>query len=107
MEREICYILRKNEKHGRPELKDPWSLRQALVYQKYNRHTQTSVWIFIQLFKPCKAALWDKLVEQGCMRNSSKFHTTLLEMALADWRWFFNDSRRSIEEYVSASHSQI
>ena len=99
---EICYLLRAYERHGRPGLKNPWSLRQALVYQKYNDRARTSVWIFIQLFKRSKGILWDEISRQDCIHHPVNLHAILLGTALSNWRWFLNDQRRLIESYVSA-----
>ncbi|KAL9120618.1 MAG: hypothetical protein Q9187_002826 [Circinaria calcarea] len=37
---EFCYILRRYEIHGRPSLKQSWSLRQMAVYQKFDFQTR-------------------------------------------------------------------
>lgn len=105
---EICYLLRAYERHGRPGLKNPWSLRQALVYQKYNNRARTSVWIFIQLFKRSKGILWDEISRQDCIHHPVNLHAILLGTALSDWRWFLNDQRRLIESYrEKALHSSL
>ena len=97
---EICYILRTYERHGRPDLNDPWSLRQSLVYHKYDRETEKSVWIFVQLFQRCKDALWKEFAEVKPW-HVMRPHQLFLRIILPDWRWYFDYQRRFLQEFVS------
>ena len=97
---EICYILRTYERHGRPNLNDPWSLRQSLVYHKDNRETKKSVWIFVQLFQCCKDALWKELTGTEPW-HLMRPHYLFLKIILPDWRWYFDYQRRFLREFVS------
>ncbi len=96
---ETCYILRTYERHGRPQLNDPWSLRQSLVYHKDDRETENSVWIFVQLFQCCKDALW-KEFSQPDTWHLLRPHKLFLEIILPDWRWYFDYQRQFIREFV-------
>jgi hypothetical protein len=97
---ETCYILRTYERHERAGLRNPWSLRQSLVYQKHECGTGRSVWIFVQLFQRCKEALWEEF-DQAYPWRLTKPHILFLDVILSDWRWYFDDQRRSIRQYVS------
>ena len=97
---ETCYILRTYEKHGRVGLNDPWSLRQSLIYNKYNFHTDKSVWIFVQLFQCCKDALWEEFKNMHLWHPFGP-HTLLQRMALSNFRWYLNDQRQFVHRYVS------
>ena len=98
---ETCYILRTYERHGRPQLYDPWSLRQSLVYHKRDRETERSVWIFVQLFQRCKNALWEEF-SQTYPLHLTRPHKLFLEIILPDWRWYFDYQRQSVREFVSS-----
>jgi hypothetical protein len=98
---ELCYLLRSYEKHNRSTLKNPWSLRQMAVYHKYDRQTATSVWIFIQPFKRCKLALWKEFPRTRCSSPKLYLHTLLISLTLRDWRWYLNDRRQFVSQFVS------
>lgn len=95
---EFGYILRCFEKHGRPGLNWPWSLRQMFVYQKFDIQDQKSVWIVIQPFQDCKAAIEERVVEDMHPMN---LHPLLLHLGLRDWRWYLNDIRQALLPIVS------
>ena len=96
---ETCYIIRTYERHGRPQLNDPWSLRQSLVYHKNDRETENSVWIFVQLFQRCKNALW-KEFSQLDRCHLMRPHNLFLEIILPEWRWYFDYQRQFVREFV-------
>lgn len=98
---ETCYVLRTYERHGRPQLNDPWSLRQSLVYHKDDHETKRSVWIFVQLFQRCKNALW-KEFSQSDTWHLIRPHKVFLEIILPDWRWYFDYQRRFVLELVGS-----
>ena len=97
---ESCYILRTYERHGRAGLSNPWSLRQSLVYQKYGCESGRSVWIFVQLFQRCKNALWEAFSQTNRWHLANP-HVLFLDIILPDWRWYLDNQRQSILEYVS------
>lgn len=103
---ELCYLLRSYEKHNRSTLKNAWSLRQMAVYHKYDRQTATSVWIIIQPFKRCKLALWKELAKAPCRSQNLYLHALLISLTLQDWRWYLNDRRQFIRQFVSL-HSAL
>ena len=96
---EICYILRTYERHGRPNLNDPKSLRQSLICHRYDRPTERSVWIFVQPFQPCKDALWEEFTGAESWRFVRPHHL-FLKIILPDWRWYFDHRRRFVHEFV-------
>ena len=103
---ETCYIIRTYERHGRPQLNDPWSLRQSLVYHKDDRETEKSVWIFIQLFQRCKNALWKEFSQLGTLQLIRP-HNLFLEIILPDWRWYFDYQRQFVRDFVGISFYSI
>ena len=95
---EFCYILRCFEMHRRPGLKRPWSLRQMFVYQKFEIQTQKSVWIIIQPFQNCKAAMGERIIQA---MHPMSLHPLLLHLSLSNWRWYLNDVRQALLPIVS------
>lgn len=66
---EICYNIKHFELHGR-NLKDPWSCRQAVFYQRHSFVEHSSIWIVIQ--GPTKLK---SMVEQYVSSQGSEFAT--------------------------------
>ena len=96
----MCYLLRSYEKHGRKMLKDPWSLRQMAVYHKYYYRTHRSIWILIQPFQRCKDALWKAFSQARHSAHPVDLHVLLIGVVLLDWRWYLNDRRQLIDQFV-------
>lgn len=105
--RELCYVLRTYERHGRHQLNDPWSLRQSLIYQRHDHETNKSVWIFVQLFQGCRKGLWKEFIQTHTW-HLMRPHYLFLEVILPDWRWYFDYQRRFIREFTEkAMHSSL
>ncbi|KAI0855303.1 hypothetical protein F4860DRAFT_521652 [Xylaria cubensis] len=94
---ELCYLLRTYERHGRNSLKDPWSLRQMAVYERFNAAEGRSVWILIQPFASAKSEFLRQYFSPQASRTmGAKLHGLFLGTALANWRWYLNDQRRLV-----------
>lgn len=98
MDLEFCYILRYFERHGRSELKQAWSLRQTLIYQKYDLETQRMVWIVIQPMQKYKTELES---HKSQLLHPMTMHSISLSLGLSNWRWYLDDTRKIISQYVS------
>lgn len=95
---EFCYIVRYFEKHGRTELKQAWSLRQTFLYQKYDVETQKSVWIVLQPMQKHKTELE---AHQSQVLHPMALHSLSLNLGLSNWRWYLDDTRKTILQFVS------
>ena len=104
---EICYILRSYETHGRTNLSNPYSLRQMAVYHKYYCNSQRSIWIIIQPFRGCKAALSRKFPRSTTLSSALSLHSCLIGPLLPNWRWYLNYNRRLITELVSRFEDEV
>ncbi|TRX89732.1 hypothetical protein FHL15_009322 [Xylaria flabelliformis] len=94
---ELCYLLRTYERHGRNSLKDPWSLRQMAVYERFNAAEERSVWILIQPFANAKSEFLRQCFRPQASRTmGAKLHGVFIVTALANWRWYLNDQRRLV-----------
>lgn len=91
-EAEICYNVWFVEKHGRPNLSDPWSFRQTAAYQGYSFDRRASTWILIQSPNDVRKSLESNLSQPDFpMRGSPMtMHLRLLKYAARNWRWFLN-----------------
>ncbi|KAI9779425.1 MAG: hypothetical protein M1839_007390 [Geoglossum umbratile] len=103
---EFCFLIRRFEKHGRPELKDPWSLRKMAVYQRYNFATRKSVWILIRPFEGCKSRLWRDY--STCFQDPERvephpmtLHILFIIFATLNWRQYLDTQRRTLSYFVS------
>ncbi|KIW34743.1 uncharacterized protein PV07_01501 [Cladophialophora immunda] len=94
---EICYLLRYYDKHGRSDLKNAWSLRQTMVYQRQSHHEGQSIWLFIQPSQRCKDMLWRAFPKQNHFLSA---HLLILRANLSGWRSYLNDTRRSLADYT-------
>lgn len=72
------------------------------VYQKYNFNTQKSVWIIIQPFQQGKTALWNHFPRGRQFMNPTDLHALLMSVEPRNWRWYLNDIREQIFQYVVA-----
>lgn len=105
---EICYLLRSFELHGRSNLKNPWSLRQMAVYQKYDIQNKHSIWIFVQPFQRFRNDLWEEFSRSGPTTHPLGLHAYMLGSEATNWRWYLNDLRLAIYEVSEkAKHSSV
>ncbi|KAI1750461.1 hypothetical protein F4782DRAFT_532365 [Xylaria castorea] len=97
---ELCYILRTYERHGRKSLKDPWSLRQMLVYERFDATEGRSVWVLLQPFARVKSEFLRRCFRsQTSQMVGPKLHEMSISIALANWRWYLDDQRRLLDAH--------
>lgn len=94
---EIGYNLYHVEEHGRPALKDPWSVRQTAVYHKLCFAQQSSTWIFVQLAKPIRDVIDIHREGDGCVASNTpadRLHPVTLHILI------FTRSHRNWKRYI-------
>ena len=100
---ECAYGLRYVEKNGYGDKKEPWSVRQTAIYQKYKNGMET--WVFISASKQAETKVIEYIDRFGINRPSSTtpfdLHLILLEVALANWRWYIKSLVERTTEYSS------
>ncbi|KAK1833963.1 hypothetical protein QBC39DRAFT_35714 [Podospora conica] len=102
--REHLYLLRTYEKHGRSNLKDPWSLRQMALYHQHDTQKSRTVWILIQPFQQAKSMFLNAFETQGeSTRNENG--SIFLTMALQNWRWYLDHKRRLASSFAERTTS--
>ena len=80
------------EKHERPSLEDPWSIRQTAVYHKLRLGDQTSTWLFVQLAKPVRELIEERMstdddvTPDAASFHAIKVHTLLLTKSQHNWK---------------------
>lgn len=91
---EIAYIFKYISYKGNVDGKDPWSIRQTGVYQRYNFATKTSTWIFLH---PAKESAFQTRIEQqlaspeDCAHireNPLLLHNIFISTCFPRWRDF-------------------
>lgn len=102
---EFCYILRYFERHGRTELKQPWSLRQTFLYHKYELKTRKTVWMVLQ---PMQRFKTEMEAHESRVLHPMAMHSVSLNLGLSNWRWYLDDTRRAILQFTEkASYSSL
>ncbi|KAH8749439.1 hypothetical protein BGZ57DRAFT_861392 [Hyaloscypha finlandica] len=100
---ECAYGLRYVEKNGYGDKKEPWSVRQTAIYQKYKDGMET--WVFISASKQAETKAIEYIDRFGINRSSSTtpfdLHLILLEVALANWRWYIKSLVERTTEHSS------
>ncbi|PMD20728.1 hypothetical protein NA56DRAFT_173782 [Hyaloscypha hepaticicola] len=100
---ECAYGLRYVEKNGYGDKKEPWSVRQTAIYQKYEDGMET--WVFISASKQAEIKAIEFIDQCGVNRSSSTtpfdLHLILLEVALANWRWYIKSLVERTTEHSS------
>ncbi|KAK3374188.1 hypothetical protein B0T24DRAFT_625880 [Lasiosphaeria ovina] len=82
---QVCYNLRHFERHGR-DLKDPWSCRQTVIYQRHEVSAAKSSWIVVQPSARWQASLDD--VATGNATHPLFLHIRSLSSAIANnWEY--------------------
>ncbi|OJJ46048.1 hypothetical protein ASPZODRAFT_67019 [Penicilliopsis zonata CBS 506.65] len=89
---EIAYICKYVFFKPNDEEKDPWSLRQTGVFQRYDLRTKQSTWVFLH---PTKKSLFQTRLEQivtsqqECLKLQAHpllLHNVLLSTVFPQWR---------------------
>lgn len=97
---ECSYLLRTYERHGRSNLKDPWSLRQMAVFHKYEPRNSRSVWILLQPFHRAKYVFLKAFSEEPMSKYPQALHHIFLAMTMPNWRLYLNHRRRMVSRFV-------
>ncbi|KAI9763753.1 MAG: hypothetical protein M1839_006316, partial [Geoglossum umbratile] len=94
---ELGYNMKYVEQHGRPFPKDPWSIRETGVCQKFNPSSMQSDWIFIQPSEKLKERLATIYPHLSGAAAGSQFqiHVAILSTVSENWRFYIN----YLEEY--------
>ncbi|OAL51490.1 hypothetical protein IQ07DRAFT_585892 [Pyrenochaeta sp. DS3sAY3a] len=95
---DFCFHLRRFENHGNGRMKDPWSLRQMSVYQRFEFSSKTSTWMFIKPFENFQSKL--KAFRLGKYHSHPMApHLLCLTQATENWRWYIDFLRRRLQEF--------
>ncbi len=106
---EITYNLYHVEQHGRSNLKDPWSIRQTAVYQKFSFNDERSTWTMVQLAKPIRNII-EKVIAGAKPRSSTTrghwllpilIHTMILTMSQREWKTYIHYLAKRLASLVS------
>lgn len=97
---ELCYTLQYMEENGRSQ-GDPWSSRQAGIYQQVDLKTRKSVWVLIQPPRSTRKSLEEALQSDDrnfCSSSSNPMllHATILLTTADNW-----------EDYLKHLYSQV
>ena len=95
---EVCFTVRHFEKHGRTNLKNPWSLRQMMVYLRHRSSDGKTLWIFVQPFHDVQKVLSEHTLE---LQKPMRILAMLLSVGISDWRSYLNDMRKCLSLFVS------
>lgn len=99
------------EKHGRPGLEDPWSVRQTAVYQRINVDEQSSIWLFVQVAKPIRNAI-DAVMSGENGRNTvtgtarlhpSALHVYIITSNQHNWKDYVRYLDQIVNDFVSST----
>ena len=85
----VSYGLYLVEKHER-ELTDPWSIRQAGVYQRYDLTLQRSIWILLQPSAELQVQLRDsacRFQDTNSLETQNLIDIHVLLVSCATERW--------------------
>lgn len=94
---ETCYLLKYVDKKDSPgKFSNPWSIRQALIYQKSNLLTNQDTYIFTRLSELLGEKFRDLLSKTKVkargprMLHWSEIHTMAFKSVVANWREYIN-----------------
>lgn len=106
---EITYNFYHVEQHGRSNLKDPWSIRQTAVYQRFSFSDERSTWIIIQLAKPIRTII-EKVIAGERPRSSTNcghwlqpivIHSMILTISQRRWKYYIRYLAERLSSLVS------
>ena len=97
---DFCCHMRRYEEHENEQMKDPWSLRQMTVHQRYDFESQRSTWVLIRPFRSCQPQL-RALISDDRLHHPMSLHLFFLTMATENWRWYVDFLRKKLAEFVS------
>lgn len=100
---ELGYNIKFVEEHGRPIPKDPYSIRETGVYQKFDLSADQSNWIFIQPSEVLSERLHDVFCQaaNATAFNQFQIHAVVLLTASENWRYYINHLEDTFSTLVS------
>lgn len=106
---EIAYGFRYAELNNRP-VRDPWSIRQTVVYHKYKANDKSSSWVMIAASKRTETSLdrYIKSCEDDIVElNPFEIHLIVIDTALANWRPYIVGLTERITQQVCPNSTLI
>jgi len=107
---ETAYLLKYVDKKDSPQdFSNPWSIRQALIYQKSNIITNQDTYIFMRLSELLGARFGDILSKRRARERGVKFlhwseiHTMAFKSVVVNWREYINWLDGDVSQLVSSS----
>lgn len=107
---ETAYLLKYVDKKDTPkDFSNPWSIRQALIYQKSNFITSQDAYIFMRLSELLGSRFGDILSNRRARERGLKFlhwseiHTMAFKSVVVSWREYINWLDRDVSQLVSSS----
>jgi hypothetical protein len=107
---ETAYLLKYVDKKDSPkDFSNPWSIRQALIYQKSNLVTNQDTYIFMRLSELLGARFGDILSKRRAQERGVKFlhwseiHTMAFQSVVVNWREYINWLDGDVSQLVSSS----
>lgn len=106
---EITYNFYHVEQHGRSNLRDPWSIRQTAVYQKFSFKNENSTWIIVQLAKPIRNNIEKVIAGDGPPSSTTRghwllpivIHTMIMTMSQRNWKTYIQYLAKRLATLVS------
>lgn len=107
---ETCYLLKYIDKKDSPgKFSNPWSIRQALIYQKSNLVTKQDTYIFTRLSELLGENFRNLLSKRSVKERGpkiphwSEIHTMAFKSAVVNWREYINWLDGDVSQLVSCS----
>ena len=106
---EMCYMLKYVEPHGDPEPSiNPFSIRQAIIYQRFETERLKSKHIFVRLSAAMQDALREMLQGNAGPEEKHRFisrweniHILFLRTLNSGWRRYINYLDEQVSNIVS------
>ena len=101
---EFCYNIKHIDRNDRPE-RNPWSIRQVGVYERFDVITGQSVWIILRPSKRVNRRLQEVLALQRTTSDRSTgaivfLHAAILIAAGREWGEYLEELREQIQRLV-------
>ena len=109
MDIETAYLLKYVDKKEAPkEFSNPWSIRQALIYQKSNIKTEQDTYIFIRLSELLGERFRDLLSKRRAEERGlrilhwTEVHVMAFKSVIENWREYINWLDGDVSQLVSS-----
>ena len=98
---ECAYALRYVDLNRRDDSK-PWSIRQTVIYHKYQSGNKSSTWVMVSPSEKTEVCLDGYIQKCGDMTllNPFEIHLLVLDTLLANWRPYIVDLTERITQQV-------